>query len=159
MMKRFASFVAAALVLTGLSFAAPTAANAQNAQTCVAQGRANLSAGLGLPPSSVSASFTIGADVSVCVNGGVGASVSASGNLQGACGRSTGSGSITTPAGTAGFSYQSGASILIIIPNPVGAAGYAGVANAVSDVTVANNSCVNGTARVFLVTTVLERVL
>jgi len=142
MKKRLGLLAAVAMILSVAGIMGSSPANAAHA-ACAGQGTATLSAGLGLPPSSVSATFTLSSNVAVCTNG---SSFSANGTLTGACGLSSGSGNATLGnAAALAFQYQSAASVLVIT------GGITGTVNAFADPTVANNSCASGTAKVFQV--------
>ena len=142
MNKRYGVVAAIAMILGGLGIMGASPASATHS-SCNAQGTATLSVGIGLPPSSTSASFTLSSNIAVCTNG---SSVSANGTLTGACGLSSGSGNATLGnAAALAFQYQSAASVLVIT------GGITGTVNAFADPTVANNSCASGTAKVFQV--------
>lgn len=139
-----ASALAVAAVGTAGASAAPRSAGAEVGNACSGQATATLGAGLwavGLGPEKTT-TFTINI---TCVAGTRG-SVSASGTLTGRCGRSTGTGTIDGQP----FTLETAGTALILTPR--NGSTVVGTGNAVSDPTVANNSCTNGTATKFLVT-------
>lgn len=146
MKKRLAAIAALAMITAGVGtmVAAPAQADVVS---CVAQGTATLSGGLGLPVlTSNSVTFNLSSNVAVCSN--LGLSVTASGSLAGACGLSSGSGTVSLGGSSHGFTYQSAATVLVLGAN---GGGVVGVVNAFADPTVANNSCASGTAHTFQV--------
>lgn len=111
---------------------------------CVATGTTQLGVGIGLPPAGTRAnvSFSITA---TCLNGGT---ISASGTLATAsCGRSVGSGTITRGSVSRPFQIET-AGGTFVVTGP----GVAGAGQVVADPTIANNSCLNNTARFFRTT-------
>jgi hypothetical protein len=139
MKRRIGLLLAAATVLTAVGMFVPSPASAHTDACVGAAGRATLSAGLGLPPSSVTANFNITFNTGACA---AKATLSASGTVTGACGQSRGFGTTTNGHN---FLWTSAGTLLVLTGE------VSGVVTAASDPTVANNSCANGTAKEFVV--------
>ena len=133
--------IAAAMLLGSAFTAQPTHAAVV---TCVAQGTVVTSNGQGILPSSTSSTGEWRSSVAVCSNGGL--FVTAVFSMNGACGLSSGSGTISLGGHAHGFTYQSGGTLWMLGAN---GGSVVGVVNVYPDPTVANNSCAAGTAHAF----------
>lgn len=116
--------------------------------SCSFQGNAFTSGGLGLPPTSNTVSYTFTSNVAMCSN--LTLSVSASGLITGTCfamASTSGSASVGGVAGS--LTFQTYGELIVF--GAYGGAFY-GIGHVSADPTLANNSCITGTARVFIIT-------
>lgn len=158
-MKKFRIVaLAVALVASAFAFTSASPASASIPRLCIGQGNivltpASPATGLSLVgsggPVASTASGTLGCFVGVEVGGPtVVASLKVSGNLVGHCGRSSGTVTLEGNVGHKETYTLETAGTVLIGTSSTGVV----VGNAVADPLVANNSCLNGTAKNFLVT-------
>lgn len=150
-MKKLTRSAVTLLLLVGMVTvigAAPAGATGHTDVGVVAAATARCDGSLGLPPPSASVTCNVTGGVQVWAFGN---SVTADVNVNGACGLSSGGGTVYDSAGSHNFTYQS-AGTLLVLKGPRAF----GVVNAVAVPGLdGSNSCRTGTANTFTVSGVL----